>query len=217
MTTRVSAAAAGILALEAVVVGVIVANMPPLLLPVTVNLGGGVSFTAVNLGTAAIVLLAFTAVSQGAAALWATPAIRWVEWSQLSAVTVFLVAQLNGIQDVAALVSLYAVAAGATLFLVLHELLRDRAGAGRWPFALGAAVGIVPWGVIAFYQIGAILVGDGAHPLVRVITIGMLAVAVTYWAAAHNRRFQGRAHTVLVAAGVSVFAWLVVGLLGEAS
>jgi Heliorhodopsin len=210
MRPRVTtSAAAGLLALEAVVVGVVVATTPPLLLPVTVDLGGGVSLAAVNLGVAAVVLLAFAALCQAGVALSTSPVIRRVEWSQVSAVSVFLVAQLNGIQDVATLVALYALAAAATLFLVLHE----RDGAGRWPFALGAAVGIVPWGVIAFYQIGAITVGDGAHPLVRVVTIGMLVVAIAYWIAAFDRRLDGRASTLLVAVGVSAFAWLVVGLL----
>lgn len=191
-------------------VGLIVANVQPLLLPVTVDLNGGVTLAAVNLGTAVVVLLAFAALCQGAAALWPTPVIRWVEWSQVSGVTVFLIAQLNGIRDVATLVALYALTTGASLFLVLHE----RAGAGRWPFALGAAVGIVPWGVIALYQIGAIVVGDDPAPLIRVITIGMLAVTVAYWLAAFRRGLSGRSHPVLIVIGVSLFAWLMaVGIL----
>ncbi|WP_309619650.1 hypothetical protein [Salinibacterium sp.] len=209
MTSRViPSAAAGFLAAEAVIAGLIVANMRPLLLPVTADLSGGITLTAVNLGTAVVVLLAFAALCQGAAVLWPTPVIRWVEWSQVSGVTVFLLAQLNGIRDVATLVALYALTAGASLFLVLHE----RVGAGRWPFALGAAVGIVPWGVIAFYQIGAIVVGESPDLLIRVITVAMLAVSVVYWLAAFHCRRAGSAHPVLIAISVSVFAWLVVGL-----
>jgi Heliorhodopsin len=212
MTSRgIHPAAAYLLAVEAVVVGLIVAIAQPLLLPVTADLSGGITLTAVNLGIAIVVLLVFAALCRGAAVLWPTPVIRWVEWSQVSGVTVFLVAQLNGIRDVATLVALYALAAGATLFLVLHE----RAGAGRWPFALGAAVGIVPWGVIAFYQIGAIAMGDSPGPLIRVITVGMVAVAVAYWLATFHHRRAGWAHPVLIVISVSVFAWLIVGLLNQ--
>ena len=191
--------------------GLMIVGVEPLLLPVTADLGGGVTLAQVNLGIAAVVLLVFAALCQGAAALWPSRVIRWVEWSQVSAVTVFLIAQLNGIRDVATLVALYALTAAASLFLVLHE----RAGAGRWPFALGASVGIVPWGVIAFYQIGAILVGDDPAPLIRVITIGILSVAVAHWLAAFRRRRAVWAHPLLIVTGVSVFAWLVVGLVNQ--
>ena len=44
-----------------------------------------------------------------------------------SPVLVFLIAQLNGLPDVAALVVLYALSAAASLFLLLDE----RSGAGR--------------------------------------------------------------------------------------
>ncbi|GGK97915.1 hypothetical protein GCM10007382_17700 [Salinibacterium xinjiangense] len=131
MTSRViPAIAAATLAIEAVVVGVTVANARPLLLPVTVDLDDGITLATVNLGVAAIVLLAFSALCRGVSALWPAQVIRWIEWSQVSAVTVFLIAQLNGIRDLAALVVLYSLTAAARLFLLLH----DRSG-GRWPFA----------------------------------------------------------------------------------
>ena len=211
MTSRViPAIAAAILAIEAVVVGVTVANARTLLLPVTVDLDGGITLATVNLGVAAIVLLAFSALCRGVSALWPAQVIRWIEWSQVSAVTVFLIAQLNGIRDVAALVVLYALTAAASLFLLVHE----RSG-GRWPFAYGAAVGIVPWGVIALYQIGAIVAGDDPAPIIRVITIAMLAVAAGYWFVAFRYRVTALAQTVLVTAHVSLFAWLAMASLHQ--
>lgn len=212
MTSRViPTIAAAILALEAVVASVTVANARPLLLPVTVDLDEGITLGTVNLGVAVIVLLAFSALCQGVSALWPAPAIRWIEWSQVSAVTVFLIAQLNGIRDVAALVVLYALTAAASLFLLLHE----RSGAERWPFAFGAAVGIVPWGVIAFYQIGAVVVGDDPALIIRVITIAMLAVAAAYWFVAFHHKLAGLAQTVFVAAHVSLFACLAMASLHQ--
>ena len=200
-----SAISAALLAMQTIIVGLLVANATPLLLPVTVDIGGGIQLTTVNLGAAVAVLLAFSAVARGAAVWWPSPVIRWVELSQVSAITVFLVAQLNGVRDVAALVALYAITAGSTLFLVLHT----RTHAGRWPFSFGAAVGIVPWGVIAFYQVGAIVAGAGPAPLIRVITVAMLAVAAVYWLLAYRPMFSDRTHTIVTTVGTSLFAWLV--------
>ena len=196
----------GVLAVQAIVVGLIVASAAPVLLPVTADFGGGIQLTSVNLGAAVTVLLAFSALCRGVAVVRPSPLVRWIEWSQVSAITVFLVAELNGVRDVAALVSLYALTAGASLFLVLHR----RSDAGLWPFSFGAAVAIVPWGVIAFYQIGAIVAGDSPAPLIRVVTIAMLAIAAVYWAAAFRTGPSERAHALLVVAGVSLCAWLVV-------
>jgi len=122
------------------------------------------------------------------------------------------VAQLNGVTDVAALVALYAITAGASLFLVLHE----RAAESTWPFSFGAAVAIVPWGVIAFYQVGAIVAGGDPALLVRVLTIALLLLASAYWYDARLARVKGRlviaerAHTILTTLTVSVLAWAVV-------
>jgi Heliorhodopsin len=170
---------------------------------------GGMLLADVDLGVAVVVLLVFSAVCRAAAARWPNPVIRRAEWSQVSAVTVFLIAQLNGIQDVAALVALYALTAAASLFLLLHE----GADHGRWPFAFGAAVGVVPWGVIAFYQIGAIVTGDGPAPVVRVITVVMLVIAAGYWFAAFRHSLSGPVHTVIVVAQLSVFAATIAAIL----
>lgn len=203
MTARAgSGVAAVVLALGAAIAVIVVAMTPPLLLPVTVDLVNTITLARVNLGVAVVVLLAFSAACRGADALRPNRLIRWIEWSQVSAVTVFLLAQLNGIGDVAALVALYALTVAASLFLVQHE----RAGAGRWPFSLGAAVAIVPWGVIAFYQIGALVTGDDPGSIVRTITIVMLVGAAAYWSAAFHHRLTAPVYTLIVVAQLSVFA-----------
>ena len=208
----VSTIAATLLAAQAIAVVLLLSGTSPVLLPVTADFGGGIQLTAVNLGVAAVTLLVFSALCRAIDAVRPSPVIRWVEWSQVSGVVVFLVAQFNGVTDVAALVALYAITAGASLFLVLHE----RAAEAKWPFSFGAAVAIVPWGVIAFYQVGAIVVGGDPALLVRVLTIALLLLASAYWYDARLARVKGRlviaerAHTILTTLTVSVLAWAVV-------
>ena len=207
-----STIAATLLAAQAVVVVLLLSGTSPVLLPVTADFGGGIQLTAVNLGVAAVTLLVFSALCRAIDAVRPSPVIRWIEWSQVSGVVVFLVAQFNGVTDVAALVALYAITAGSSLFLVLHE----RAADSTWPFSFGAAVAIVPWGVIAFYQVGAIVVSGDPPLLVRVLTIALLLLASAYWYDARLARVKGRlviaerAHTILTVLTVSVLAWAVV-------
>jgi hypothetical protein len=201
---------------------VVLARKTPVLLPVTAGFPGGpvgsaaeapavdlavvnlavVNLAAVNLGVAVVILLAFSALVRLAAvtrpfagryrrglAVARNP-LRWVEYSQVAAVTVFLIAQLNGITEVGTLVALYAITAGATLFLALQE--REPAGGSLRPFVFGAMVGIVPWGIIAFYQIGAGVLGDVPELFVRTVTLSLLAVTALVWTNAWlGRRGRG--------------------------
>ncbi len=203
----VNAAIAGVLAIQAAAVAAVLATRQPTSLAVTADIGGGIQLASVSLGVAAVVLLVFSAVARVAAMVWANPWVRWVEWSQVSAVVVFLVAQLNGVQDVAALVALYALTAGASLFLVLHERFDRSTGA----FSCGAAVAIVPWGIIAFYQVGAIVLGDEPSFLTRVLTLAMLLLAAAYWFAM-RLAIAERAHTIIVAMTVSTLAWALIAV-----
>lgn len=198
----------GVLAAQAVLVAVLVASLSPELLPVTADFGGGIPVASVNLGAATVVLLVFAALGR---LVRPTPVARFIEWSQIAGVVVFLLAQLNGVTDVAALVSLYALTAGATLFLVLHEgAEKDRS---RWPFSFGAAVAIVPWGVIAFYQIGGLATGSDPGFAVRILTIVLLLISSAYWYDMRLARVEERsriadvAHLVFVAATVTILAW----------
>ena len=145
-----------VLAAQAVAVIVLLSSVTPVLLPVTANIGEGIPITSVNLGVAAVVLLVF-------AAAWRVvrpgPIARFIEWSQVSGVVVFLLAQLSGITDIAALVALYALTAGSVLFLALHE--RSTPDAGRWSFSFGAAV------AVASNRYGVFLINSVISPLRR--------------------------------------------------
>lgn len=106
---------------------------------------------------------------------------RWIEYSQLAGVGTFLVAQLNGITEVTSLVPIYALGAAGALFLIVHD---HRAATGRFggpAFALGSAVAIVPWGVIAFAQITTLLAGFEVAASVRVVTLLVLAASASVW------------------------------------
>lgn len=197
-----------VLAAQAVAVIVLLSSVTPALLPVTAEIGGGIPIASVNLGVAAVVLLVFAAVWR---AVKPGSVARWVEWSQVSGVVVFLLAQLSGITDVAALVALYALAAGSVLFLVLHE--RGPSDAGRWSFSFGAAVAVVPWGIIAFYQIGGLVVGSDPGAATRILTVVLLLIASAYWYDTRLARVKDKphiaeiTHLVFVSATVTLLAW----------
>jgi len=106
---------------------------------------------------------------------------RWIEYSQLAGVGTFLVAQLNGITEVTSLVPIYALGAAGALFLIVHD---HRAATGRFggpAFALGSAVAIVPWGVIAFAQITTLIAGVEIAASVRVVTLLALVASASVW------------------------------------
>lgn len=167
-------------------------------LPVSASFGDSiVPIAVVSLSAAIAVLSGWSAIARFARGLVTSPGARAVEHSQVAGVTVFLVAQLNGITAATSLVPLYAIAAGSTLFLLLSDEDRRAGGSGRRPFVLGAAVGIVPWGVIAFQQVGSIIAGSPPDLLVRVVTIVLLLLAAAQWVA--SWRGLTRAPAVLFA------------------
>ncbi|PPF76545.1 hypothetical protein C5B96_16570 [Subtercola sp. Z020] len=208
--------AAAVLGVEAVALAIVrAATGRRVLLPVDAwlsSLGGRASGTpgptpepvqiaVTDLGVAVVVLCVLVAVARALEAAGRTrgsDTARWVEFSVTASVTVFLVAQLNGVQDVTTLVLVYAATSGMALF----GLLQQRVGVGRGhpklALCFGAGLGIVPWGVVAFQQIGAGLVGDPPSVAVRVITLVMLAFAGAFLVA--QWRVAG------VAGGASVVA-----------
>lgn len=73
---------------------------------------------------------------------------RWVEYSLSSSVMIFLIAQLNGISDYAALLAIFGVNVSMILFGWLQEKYTTP-GDGQWlPFIFGCIAGIVPWIII---------------------------------------------------------------------
>ena len=163
-----------------------------------------VPIAVVNLPAAIAVLLCFVAFLR---LLWLVPAVhsrrrsgleldhhthRWIEYSQVGGIVAFLVAQLNGITEVTSLVPIYALGAGVALLLTLHDRRTASGRAGLWAYSCGAAIAVVPWGVIAFAQIGGTLAGVGVGALVRLVTVaallGLTAAWVVVWAFGRGER-----------------------------
>ena len=73
---------------------------------------------------------------------------RWVEYSLSSSIMIFLIAQLNGISDYAALLAIFGVNVSMILFGWLQEKY-TQPGDGQWlPFIFGCIAGIIPWLII---------------------------------------------------------------------
>lgn len=173
MSTRAGA----VVALAGLVLGVVAAVLlPALRLPVTVDLrgpGGAADGGRVVLSELAgrIALL----VPAALAAALLLPGVhdprlrRLVVVGAAAPITVFLVAQANGVRDLGALVLTYAATAATVLVRSLP---------GRWPWSIAAMLGIVPWGVIAFHQVGALVVSGGVPVGVRVLTVLVLVASI---------------------------------------
>lgn len=73
---------------------------------------------------------------------------RWVEYSISSSIMIFLIAQLNGISDYAALLAIFGVNVSMILFGWLQEKYAEP-GDRQWlPFIFGCIAGIIPWIII---------------------------------------------------------------------
>ena len=70
---------------------------------------------------------------------------RWVEYSLSSTVMIFVIAQLNGISNYAALLAICGVNVSMILFGWLQEKY-NKPGDNQWlPFIFGCIAGIIPW------------------------------------------------------------------------
>lgn len=146
--------------------------------------------------------------------------IRWLEYSQTAGITLFLVAQVNGIAEAGALILVYAIGAGSVLLLVLHDRSPLSGARGLLAFSAGAAVAIVPWGVVALYQVVGLIVGPSPGLLAQAGTLVFLIIAIAHWASvwlAHQRRgpwanplTAERAHIGLTIATSAAFLAIVV-------
>lgn len=76
---------------------------------------------------------------------------RWTEYSLSSSVMIWLIAQITGITDIAALFSIFAVNASMIMFGALQEKYESPGSGGFLPFVFGSMTGVVPWIVILIY------------------------------------------------------------------
>jgi len=76
---------------------------------------------------------------------------RWVEYSISSSVMIVLIAQICGVTDVVAIISIFGVNASMILFGWLQEKYETPGNGGWIPFIFGCIAGIVPWLGLLFY------------------------------------------------------------------
>ncbi len=236
-TPPAAASRARLLVIAAVAVHLVVAialfvvalNRASIVLPVSLTLpaGGPGAFATVDLAAASAIVLLVSVVARLLSLVLASRGVsverqrdvRMLELSQIAGITVFMVALLNGITEAGALIVLYAVAAASVGLLWVQSRAGADQRAAAWPYSLAAALAIVPWGVVALYQVIGIIAAAPPAPIVRVLTIVILLLAAAMWLV--ERRWQlgvqsdartDALHTVLTIANGLALLGLVVGL-----
>lgn len=139
------------------------------------GVGDPVTLFSIPLGVGVAAFLAISAVAHGIiggpAYSWYVASVgqgrnpgRWIEYSLSSSLMVVLIAQITGISDVAALLSILGLNASMILFGWLQELY-ERPGGGGWlPFGFGCFAGIVPWVAIAIYVVSPANPSEASAP-----------------------------------------------------
>ncbi len=89
---------------------------------------------------------------------------RWVEYSISSSVMIVLIAQVTGVAEISAIISIFGVNASMILFGWLQEKYETPGNGGWLPFIFGCITGFVPWIVLAFYVLSIGGVGDTSAP-----------------------------------------------------
>jgi hypothetical protein len=89
---------------------------------------------------------------------------RWVEYSMSSSVMIVLIAQICGVSDVVAIISLFGVNASMILFGWLQEKYEQPGNGGWLPYIFGCIAGLVPWLAITFYVLAIGGPGDTKAP-----------------------------------------------------
>ena len=78
---------------------------------------------------------------------------RWIEYFFSSSIMIVLIAQLTGISDIAALLTIFGINACMILFGALQEKY-EKPGKPSWiPFWFGSFAGIIPWVAIVIYTV----------------------------------------------------------------
>lgn len=143
---------------------------------------------------------------------------RWVEYSISSSVMIVLIAQITGIADVTAIVSIFGVNASMILFGWLQEKYEQPGNGGWLPFIFGCIAGIVPWLAVLIYVIGPSNPSDAQAPAFVygiVVTIFILFNSFAWvqykqyqakgkWA---NYLYGERIYIVLSLVAKSLLAW----------
>ena len=89
---------------------------------------------------------------------------RWVEYAISSSVMIVLIAQVTGVADISAIISIFGVNASMILFGWLQEKYETPGNGGWLPFIFGCIAGLVPWLVLLFYVFSIGGVSDTSAP-----------------------------------------------------
>jgi hypothetical protein len=89
---------------------------------------------------------------------------RWVEYSISSSVMIVLIAQVTGVAEITAIISIFGVNASMILFGWLQEKYEQPGNGGWLPFIFGCITGIVPWIALLFYVFGIGGAGETKAP-----------------------------------------------------
>ena len=89
---------------------------------------------------------------------------RWVEYAISSSVMIVLIAQVTGVADISAIISIFGVNASMILFGWLQEKYENPGNGGWLPFIFGCITGLVPWLVLLFYVFSIGGVSDTSAP-----------------------------------------------------
>ncbi|MBG6108419.1 heliorhodopsin HeR [Frigoribacterium sp. CG_9.8] len=89
---------------------------------------------------------------------------RWTEYSLSSSIMIWLILQINGVTDFAALFAIFAVNSAMILFGALQEKYEQPGSGGLLPFIFGSMVGIVPWIVVMIYFLRPGSAGENTIP-----------------------------------------------------
>ena len=89
---------------------------------------------------------------------------RWVEYSISSSVMIVLIAQVTGVADITAIISIFGVNASMILFGWLQERYETPGNGGYLPYIFGCITGIVPWIALMFYVFSIGGVSDTSAP-----------------------------------------------------
>ena len=89
---------------------------------------------------------------------------RWVEYSISSSVMIVLIAQVTGVADITAIISIFGVNASMILFGWLQEKYENPGNGGWLPYIFGCITGIIPWLALCFYVFGIGGAGETKAP-----------------------------------------------------
>jgi hypothetical protein len=90
--------------------------------------------------------------------------VRWYEYALSSSVMIVLIAMLSGMFDLPSLILMFALNATMIFFGLMMELHNQTTDKTNWTsFVMGCFAGAVPWVIIIWYFVGAVLTSDGGQ------------------------------------------------------